>query len=96
VEPRIGGARLRVQAVRGKYGTAAMNHPHKIDPGHAHAFDSRWAEAIAREMAIPVGIVARVYREELQALASEARIAQFLQVIAGRRARLRLRQHRFH
>ena len=73
-----------------------MNHPHKIDPGHAHAFDSRLAEAIAREMAIPVDVVARVYREELQALASEARLAQFLQVIAGRRARLRLRQHRFH
>jgi hypothetical protein len=73
-----------------------MGNSHKIDPGHANTFDPRLAEKIAREMAIPVEIVARVYREELQALASEARIGQFVQVIAGRRARLRLRQHRFH
>ena len=73
-----------------------MNNPHKIDPHHAHTFDPRLAESIAREMAIPVEIVARVCREELQSLASKARISQYLHVIAGRRARLRLRQHRFH
>jgi hypothetical protein len=70
-----------------------MNNPHKIEPNHAHTFDPRVAESIAREMAKPVELVSRIYREELQSLASAARIGQFLQVIAGRRARLRLRQH---
>jgi hypothetical protein len=73
-----------------------MSNPHKIEPNHAHTFDPRVVESIAREMAMPVELVSRVYREELQALASEARIGQFLQVIAGRRARLRLRQQRLH
>jgi hypothetical protein len=70
-----------------------MNNPHKIEPNHSHTFDPRVAESIAREMAKPVELVSRIYREELHSLASEARIGQFLQVIAGRRARLRLRQH---
>lgn len=69
-----------------------MNIQHRIEPNHAQSFDPRVAESIAREMDKPVELVSRIYREELQSLASEARIAQFLQVIAGRRARLRLRQ----
>jgi uncharacterized protein DUF3562 len=69
-----------------------MNNPHKIEPNHAHAFDPRVAESIARELAIPVEVVSRIYREELQSLGREARIGQFLQVLAGRRARMRLRR----
>jgi hypothetical protein len=70
-----------------------MYDPQRIGPDHAHAFDPRVVESIARETAAPIDIVSRIYREELDALASEARIVQFLQVIAGRRARLRLRRH---
>ena len=71
-----------------------MNNSHKVDPRHAHTFDPRVAQSIARELDMPVELVSRIYREELQSLASDARIGQFLQVIAGRRVRLRLRQHR--
>ena len=70
-----------------------MNDLHQISPDHARTFDPRVVESIARDTAAPIDLVSRIYREELDALASDARIAQFLQVIAGRRARLRLRQH---
>jgi hypothetical protein len=50
-------------------------------------------ESIARDMSAPADLVSRIYREELDALASEVRIVQFLPVIASRRARLRLREH---
>jgi hypothetical protein len=70
-----------------------MNDRHQIESVHAQSFDARFAEAIAHETAAPIELVSRIYREELDALASEARITQFLHVIAGRRARLRLRQH---
>jgi hypothetical protein len=62
----------------------------QIAPAHAATPDPRVAEAIARDTAAPIELVSRVYREELDALARKARITQFLHVIAGRRARLRL------
>jgi hypothetical protein len=70
-----------------------MDHMHQIAPTHAPVFDPRVAESIARETAAPVEEASRVYREELDALASKARITQFLHVIASRKARLRLRRH---
>lgn len=66
---------------------------HEIVPAHALMFDPRMAESIAREADAPIELASRVYREELDALASKARITQFLHVIASRRARLRLRRH---
>ena len=69
-----------------------MNDLHRMSPD-ARTLDPRVVESIARDTAAPIDLVSRIYREELDALASKARIAQFLQVIAARRARLRLRQH---
>ena len=69
-----------------------MHDAHRIAPEHARTVDPRVVESIARDMAAPIDLVSRIYREELDALAGDARIVQFLQVIAARRARLRLRQ----
>lgn len=63
---------------------------HEIAPAHALMFDPSVAESIAREVEAPIELASRVYREELDALASKARITQFVHVIASRRARLRL------
>jgi hypothetical protein len=68
-----------------------MNTAQPIVPVHGPDFDQRVAETIARETAAPAELAARIYREELNALAREARITQFLPVIARRRACLRLR-----
>lgn len=68
-----------------------MNQMHEIAPVHGPVFDPDVAELIARDTTAPVELASRVYREELAALASKARITQFLTVIASRRARLRLR-----
>ncbi|HKS54859.1 MAG TPA: DUF3562 domain-containing protein [Steroidobacteraceae bacterium] len=70
-----------------------MHNSHRIAPLHAATFDRGTAEAIARDTAAPIELVSRIYREELDALASNARLTQFLHVIAARRARLRLRKH---
>jgi hypothetical protein len=70
-----------------------MNDTQQTAPVHGQPFDPRIAETIARDTAAPIELVSRVYREELDALASQARVTQFLHVIANRRARLRLRQH---
>ena len=64
----------------------------QIAPVRAPALDPRVAESISRETAAPIELVSRVYREELDALARQARITQFLHVIASRRVRLRLTQ----
>lgn len=55
--------------------------------------DATVAEGIARETRTRVDVVQRIYEEELAALADGARIRLFLGVLAGRRARLRLRQN---
>lgn len=54
--------------------------------------DALVAEGIARETRTRVDMVQRVYEEELATLANDARIRQFLGVLAGRRTRFRLRQ----
>lgn len=51
------------------------------------------AEAIARETHTSVDEVQRIYEEELSELASDAKITQYLGVLASRRVRERLKKH---
>lgn len=51
-------------------------------------------ESIARELHAPYAEVEHLYAQELERLAPQARITQFLGVIVGKRVRLRLRQRR--
>lgn len=71
-----------------------MNHLEKIAPVPAKVFDSRVAETIARETGAPIELATRIYKEELRDLARDARITQFVTVLASRRARLKLEQQR--
>jgi Protein of unknown function (DUF3562) len=71
----------------------ATTDMHPIAPVHAQAFDQSVAESIAHETGAPIELASRTFREELDALASKARITQFLHVIARRWARPRLRAH---
>ncbi|HEY5760483.1 MAG TPA: DUF3562 domain-containing protein [Steroidobacter sp.] len=65
----------------------------KLDSVNAPPLDPQVVESIARETDVPIELVSRIYREELDALARKARITHFLDVIARRRVRVRLRQH---
>jgi hypothetical protein len=49
---------------------------------------------LAADEGVPVEFVADAYRRELHELKENARITQYLPVIAGRRVRQRLRRHR--
>ncbi len=69
-----------------------MNDAVHIASLNAGVVDSRVAQMIADETGTPIDLAARVYREEFRALAHEARITQFVSLIASRRARLRLRR----
>jgi hypothetical protein len=50
-------------------------------------------EAIAEETQTSLAEVERMYEQELSALASDAKITQFLGVLAGKRVRAKLRKH---
>jgi hypothetical protein len=50
-------------------------------------------EAIAKETHTSLAEVDRIYEQELSALASDAKITQFLGVLAGKRVRAKLRKH---
>ena len=50
-------------------------------------------EAIARETETDVEVVKEIYDEELTTLATDAKITQYLGVLASRRVRMRLRKH---
>ena len=68
---------------------AAPNHrPHANRAAH-----QRSKEAIARETHTAIDEVDRIYEEELSGLASDARITQYLGVLATKRVRARLRKH---
>ena len=54
---------------------------------------TRFAETIAKETETPVEVVRLIYDEEFNALAAEARITQYVGVIASRRVKLRLQRH---
>lgn len=50
-------------------------------------------EAIAKETDTDVEVVKMIYDEELTTLASDAKITQYLGVLASRRVKMRLRKH---
>jgi len=64
-----------------------------IRPATADKKDQAATEAIAKETHTDVGVVQEIYQEELSALASDAKITQFLGVLTSRRVKLRLKQH---
>lgn len=51
------------------------------------------AEAIAKDTDTSPEVVEEIYQQELSSLASEAKITQYLGVIATRRVRMLLRKH---
>jgi hypothetical protein len=57
------------------------------------AAHQRSKEAIARETETAIDEVDRIYEEELSDLSSDARITQYLGVLATKRVRARLRKH---
>ena len=71
-----------------------MNPSEKIAPVLAKVADNQVAETIARETGAPIELATRIYEEELRDLARDARITQFVNVLATRRARLKLEQQR--
>lgn len=71
-----------------------MNEAAQMAPVKSRVFDWQLAEAIARDTGAPIELVARIYQEELVELSRKARIDQFINVLANRRARLRLRRQR--
>jgi hypothetical protein len=58
-----------------------------------HANDRETTEAIARETETDVEVVQEIYQQELSVLANDAKITQYLGVLASRRVRLLLRRH---
>ena len=57
------------------------------------AQDRSIAEAIAKDTDTPAEDVQKIYEQELSSLASDAKITQYLGVLATRRVRLMLRRH---
>lgn len=50
-------------------------------------------EAIAKDTDTSIDEVEKIYEQELAQLASEAKITQYLGVLASKRVRMRLRKH---
>ena len=50
-------------------------------------------EAIAKETETDVEVVQEIYEQELSALASDAKITQYLGVLTSRRVRMLLKRH---
>lgn len=65
--------------------------------GHAsqeHASQEQsLAELLAHETEISVELVREIYEQERSALANDAKITQYLDVLTTRRVRMRLREH---
>lgn len=57
------------------------------------AHDRGVTDAIAKETDTPPEIVQEIYEQTLSSLASDAKITQFLGVLASRRVRMILRRH---
>lgn len=64
-----------------------------IRPLPAHVNDRTFTEAIAKETETDVEVVRVIYEQELSTLASDAKITQYLGVLASRRVRMLLRRH---
>ena len=62
---------------------------HSEDESQEHAI----TEAIAKDTDTPAEVVQEIYEQEMSSLASEAKITQYLGVLATRRVRMRLRKH---
>jgi hypothetical protein len=62
-------------------------------PNAGEIQDRSLTEAIARETDTPPEIVQEIYEQELSSLASDAKITQYLGVLATRRVRMMLRRH---
>jgi hypothetical protein len=67
-------------AARIRYSSAAKN-------------DRAATEAIAKETETSLEEVQKLYEEELEDLANDAKITQYLGVLASRRVKMRLRKH---
>lgn len=63
------------------------------DETRDRAQDRGVAEAIAKETDTPPEVVQEIYEQTLSSLASEAKITQYLGVLATRRVRMLLRRH---
>lgn len=68
---------------------AAQIQSRKANAKHDHAT----TEAIARETETSIDVVKEIYEQELTTLASDAKITQYLGVLASRRVRMILRKH---
>jgi hypothetical protein len=55
--------------------------------------DRAATEAIARETDTSLEEVEKLYEEELEDLANDAKITQYLGVLASRRVKMKLRKH---
>ena len=55
--------------------------------------DRAATEALARETETSLEEVQKLYEEELEDLANDAKITQYLGVLASRRVRMKLRKH---
>lgn len=64
-----------------------------IRPPSSSNNDRALTEAIAKETDTDVEVVQEIYRHELTTLATDAKITQYLGVLASRRTRLVLRGH---
>lgn len=62
-------------------------------PNAGEIQDPSIAETIAKETDTPPEVVQEIYEQELSSLASDAKITQYLGVLATRRVRMMLRRH---
>lgn len=68
---------------------AALIQSRKTNAKQDHAT----TEAIARETETSIDVVKEIYEQELTTLAGDAKITQYLGVLASRRVRMILRKH---
>jgi Protein of unknown function (DUF3562) len=74
-----------------KAGLVQMSHAISFERTQANADDAT-VDAIARETAAPADIVKALYEEETATLNAQARLKQFVPVIAINRVKQRLRR----
>jgi hypothetical protein len=68
---------------------AALIQSRKASAKH----DQATTEAIAKETDTSIEVVKEIYEQELSTLSSDAKITQYLGVLASRRVRMILRKH---
>jgi len=70
----------------------AMPHAISLEPTHARVHAT--VDAIARETSTSVDVVKALYEDEVASLAAQAKVKQFVGVIATKRVKQHLRQLR--